>query len=232
MRKCGGTTSIETALNNQPLRNSFTLIELLVVMAIMSLLALMARPALNAIMGGMGVDQGVSQIQGMLEMARDEAVARHTYVWVGFATTNMGGISVLQMGAVYSNDGSGDNITPSNFKPLAKTLSLKNLALVSWSSLKTATQGLFTNGVSQSVAANKSGIVFSVGSASFSQTTLTFSPKGEAILAGAVGLDDGYNPYIDVSFRQTHGVTVPLDADDGAIVIDGATGSLIPVQIQ
>lgn len=212
-------------------RQAFSLIELLVVMAVIGLLAAVTVSAFNAIAGAHGVSQGAYELSGFLELARSEAVARQTYVWVGVITTNVHGGSEVRMAAVCSRDGSA-NASPANLMNLIKVLRLQSVVLTNWGGLKPETRNVFSNGVPQSVATNSSGIAFSAGTSQFAKSTLTFTPRGEAMLMGSPGSYDGYPPYIDISIRQAHGTVVTDEADDASVVVDGATGSSTMVQLQ
>lgn len=203
---------------------AFSLLELLVVMAIVTLLSLAALPAFHAIASAHGVTKGAYDLAELVELARSEAVARQTYVWVGVATNNSSGNAEVIAASVYSRDGSGTNTNTVNLAALSKVIHLRNAALASWSDLKAGTKAQFTNQVPASIATNTGGISFNVGGAVFQSRTITFTPRGEATLSGSVGPDDGFDPGIDIGFRQARGATVLPGADDAAVVIDGATG--------
>jgi prepilin-type N-terminal cleavage/methylation domain-containing protein len=203
---------------------AFSLIELLTVMAIIGILSVAAIPAFNAIAAAQGVRQGAYDIAGLLELARSEAVARQTYVWVGFGTTNTSGRDELIAAAVYSRDGTGTNSVASNLASMVKILRVPNAGLVRWNDLKAATKGYFTNGTPSSLATNTTGIAFTFGQSQFQSKTLTFTPRGEVLLKGSVSPDDGFVPTVDISFRQIRGGVVQPDADDASILLDGATG--------
>lgn len=64
----------------------FSLIELMVVMAIISLAAGFVTPALKGIVNGSTLDSGASRLAGLLNLARNEAIAQHTVVRFAVAT--------------------------------------------------------------------------------------------------------------------------------------------------
>lgn len=210
------------------LLKGFTLVELLAVIAIIVLLAMATGPAVSAIAGARGVNRTAYEISGLLEFARAEAVTRQTYVWVGFKNATNNGSQELQMAAVASRDGSGTNVASANLMSLGRIIRGKNVALSSWADLKTATRGLMPAGTKlSSLSASSDGISFQVGTNRFDTgKTITFTPRGEALLTGTSGPNDGYEPLIDVSFRQSWGSVVPPNADDAAILVDGATGAV------
>jgi type II secretory pathway pseudopilin PulG len=62
----------------------FSLIELLAVMGFMSLLFAVTVPAINSLKGSGNFSHGVDEVELALNQARAHAMARNTYVWVGF----------------------------------------------------------------------------------------------------------------------------------------------------
>jgi prepilin-type N-terminal cleavage/methylation domain-containing protein len=206
--------------------SAFSLTELLAVIAVIAILAVSARPAFNAIAASRGAGQAAYDMAGLLELARSEAVTRQTYVWVGFQTVTNGGNAELLAGAVASLDGTGTNTAAANLRGLTRVLRVRSTTLGGWNDLKPATQALFTQATPASVATNSGGPAFSIGGAAFTGRTLLFTPRGEALLTGAPGLYDGYTPFIGVGLRQTRGTTVPPDAEDAAVLVDGSTGTV------
>lgn len=73
-------------VNERGGQRGFSLTELLVVIAIMTLLVVASVPAINALSGSGRVNQTVAEVSGMLEQARQYAVAQSTYVYVAFYT--------------------------------------------------------------------------------------------------------------------------------------------------
>jgi prepilin-type N-terminal cleavage/methylation domain-containing protein len=63
---------------------AFTLLELLVVMAIIAILMVLIVPAFTSLKGGGDVTNAAYTIKGVLEQARNYAMANNTYVYVGF----------------------------------------------------------------------------------------------------------------------------------------------------
>jgi prepilin-type N-terminal cleavage/methylation domain-containing protein len=66
---------------------AFTLVELLTVMAMAALVLSMAVPAMSNLAKGGQMNQAITEISGILEQARQYAVAQNTYVWVAFDDT-------------------------------------------------------------------------------------------------------------------------------------------------
>lgn len=204
----------------------FSLLELLVVVTIISLLAVISIPAFSAIAGARNMVRGAYDLASVIEQARNEAVTRQTYVWVGIKPVETITGREIQVAIVGSKDGTGTNTAQDNLTNLSKVLRIANASLTDWSGLKVTTRNLFTKALPDSVSANDEGITFVIGRSEFKGTTLTFTPKGEVLLKGSVSSDDGFNSLIDVSFRQVHGKTVKPEADDVSVLIEGATGAV------
>src|ERR1700686_958237 len=65
-------------------RSSFTLIELMVVIGIIVLFSVLLVPAFTSLKGSGDITNTAYAITGVLEQARNYALANNTYVWVGF----------------------------------------------------------------------------------------------------------------------------------------------------
>ncbi len=211
-------------------QKGFTLVELLVVLAIMGLLASLAMQAVRSIGASRGVTKGLDDLASLLEFARSEAVGRQTYVWVGFENASDEGTSELRAVAVASKDGSV-NAKAANLLTLTKVAHIRNIVLTDWSSLKVQTRSLAPGNQSVSVDSNPNSIPLQVGAASFTKS-LTFTPRGEALLAGNPDANTPYDNVIDVSLRQTQGLHVPENGEDAALLLDGGTGTLRKIRIQ
>jgi len=191
----------------------FSLIELLVVVAIVGVLAAVAVPALPSMLGAKGVTKAVNDTSGILELARSEAMARKTYVFVAFVNTNnVFGNSELCIGAVSSSDGSA-NTDPGNLRAIAKAIKIdRTLMVTNETELPANVRGLVSNA---RFLTNTSGPTFQIGKVSFptSSSFLIFSPNGEAL--GTVN-SLNFLPNVDIGLVATKG-TVP-QTNDGAVV--------------
>lgn len=201
------------------------------VIGLVTVLSVMAVPAWNSITGSSRFSQAAYDVGSLLELARSEAVSRKTYVWVGFQPITNEGNLEIRMAAVASRDGSAANTNASNLQGLTRVLRVPQAELSRWADLGNATRALFDD-QSSSVATNTAGLNFSIGSQKFTGRSITFTPKGEALLQGVVTLDDGYAPFIDVSLRRARRTTVLTNSDDAAVIVEGGTGSVRLIRVQ
>ncbi len=76
-------------------------------MAIMAIVAAISIPAIFALTNSNKLNSVASELQGMLEQARQYAVAQNTYVWVAFNTqTNSSNVDTVSVAVIASADGS------------------------------------------------------------------------------------------------------------------------------
>jgi type II secretory pathway pseudopilin PulG len=88
---------------------------MLVVISIMALLTAIAAPALMGPTSSGRMNSNLLQLSGLLEQARQYAIAQNTYVWVAFAPgTDSTGLKTLSVALVVSNDGT-DPASPSSW---------------------------------------------------------------------------------------------------------------------
>ena len=83
----------------------FTLLELLVVIGIIALLSSLAGPAISSISKGSQMNQALAEVGGLLEQARQYAVAKNTYVWVAFDDSRSGEEDQLRIAVLASKGG-------------------------------------------------------------------------------------------------------------------------------
>lgn len=86
-------------------RSGFTLLELLVVIGIIALLSSLAGPAISSISKGSQMNQALAEVGGLLEEARQYAIAKNTYVWVAFEDSRSGGDDQLRIAVLASKTG-------------------------------------------------------------------------------------------------------------------------------
>jgi prepilin-type N-terminal cleavage/methylation domain-containing protein len=206
----------------------FTLLELLTVIGIIAAISVSTVPAFQSFGSSQGVDQGLYDVAGLLELARNEAITRQAYVWVGFDNKTVDGQSVLCMAAVCSRDGSADS---TNLVRLTRVIQVRNAMLVNWSSLKPETRAVISGSNPVSVADNRTSMVPGA-MGEILEKSITFTPRGEALLSSSPDSTTPYDTRIDLSFRQTKGTLVLANSNDAAVIIDGSTGTLRQVRLQ
>lgn len=201
----------------KPRNFAFSLIELLVVVALVGLLMVLTVPALVSIAQGQGMKRGITATSDMLELARADAMAKSTWVWVGFADTtadNVAKTPELTLVAVSSRDGTTNTAT-ANLTALTKPIRVSDVAL-----LTSATQW-----ASNSVALKGSSFQFTTtvgGSAkNFTGSVLAFSPQGEALLNPAM-----VSPWIEVGLQQMRG-NQPIASKTASIRVSGISGQIV-----
>ncbi len=103
------------------LDNGFSILELLTVISIVSLLSVMTVPALSGVMIGGKDRQAVIAVSGTLEKARDYAVAKNSFVYVGFTKPDAEG--KIFVGIFGANDGSSGGVSSLNKPGATLTIS-------------------------------------------------------------------------------------------------------------
>lgn len=213
---------LQSGPSSEPARGGFSLVELLVVVAVIGVLAVLTAPALVGLLGPKGTTFAIDQTTGVLELARSEAMARRTYVWVMFFNTRAFGRAQLRIGAVASLDGTA-NTNPGNLRPIVKVLKVNNV--VASESLPSDVLALAKN-PSFSSAKNLNFPAFKIGDTNFPANSpgILFSPNGEALNNPA---DMTFLPSVDIGLVPTKGDEPQLSGSDGAIVrYLGASGNV------
>ena len=208
---------------------AFTLLELMVVIGIMAVMFALVVPAFESVSGSRGITRAVTDVAGILELARGEAMAARTYAYIGFVNaTNADGNSELRIGAVLSLDGSSDT-SPANLTPISRLAKIPNVQMTDFTTLPQ----LVKSSADASISSNDEYVKNFPASAHLkdkfqdagfdSCATVTISPQGEILHAT--------NP--TVFFRTTGSVGLALmrgtamAQNDGAIVsYYGGTGQI------
>lgn len=207
-----------------PFAGGFTLIELLVVIAIFAILAAATVPSLSSLLGTKGVTRAAVDAASVLELARAEAMARRTYVYVGFEnTSNALGNSELCIAAAASPDGSSAATT--GLLPLTRVVRLENVRQTNYAGLPQVVRAAATNATNSDDYASgmtSTGISFTNGRQIFSSSMVVISPEGE-LLAEA-----GSPVFLERMHLGLIGMrgTAPMTNDGGVVTFDGGSGAI------
>lgn len=205
---------------------AFSLIELLTVLVIISLLAAGTVPLVRYLTASNNMQQAIYEVEGLLTYARNEAMVRQAYIWVGFNNVVMNDISQVAAVVISGDDGSA---SPATVAPLTRTIRLQNMRMTKWDDLKPATQAL-TNLDPTSLMESTDCREFTVGERSFSKS-ITFTPQGNAVIMGAPTPFTPYDPCIAIGLQETRGTTIPAGADDVGIMIHGRHGTVQSLRV-
>lgn len=226
-------------------REAFSLTELLLVTAITATLMGLAAPALTAFKGAGDLTRAAYDIAGSLESARSYAIARNTYVWVGFfeegafsADPGIAGTGEIVVAAVASRDGTkiydpagfaalpGDAIVPIN-----RRMKIANIRL------KTLPGGSGTGGDFEGRPAVEGGgaqigdispgtgsrTPFVAGPYTFSKV-IEFNPRGEARVNNE---SSPLQRVIEIGLQRAHGASADAaNANVAAIQVTGVAGNV------
>lgn len=198
-------------------RAGFSLIELLIVVAILSALVVFTVNGFNSISSSKGVTQAASDVVSLMEFARNEAVARQTFTWAAFKNVTNAGNPELRMMVIGSADGT-TNANSTNLVSLSRVLQVRDCNLIDYSALSSETRGLFATNV---VNLGTAGIKYSASSQNqFTDgATITFTPRGEALLKGSPDPKDGFIPFLGIGLQSSRGTK-----GDAGVILDGSTG--------
>jgi type II secretory pathway pseudopilin PulG len=165
---------------NSPGQMGFSVVEVLIVITIMIILSALALPSLASLVGAGGLRSNATTLSGILEESYSTALARNTYVWVGFSQLPNGG--GLAVGAVFSPH-EDPNDFPSNVTVLTKPAIFPNLNLTAVDPTRYVGSNLATKSVcevsSVTSGAQQAFPVTFAGTATPKATVLQISPSGQ-----------------------------------------------------
>lgn len=202
----------------------FTVLELLTVMGVIAVLMGMLLPAVSAWRGAGDISKTIYDVSGLLEAARTQAMARNSYVWVGFASDQDASSAVNEKQLVVAVKTSPDGAKPPNLNSaslinLGKPETFRNVQLSA--SLDTyngkkpvADKQLASTSSADSFSATRNGINY------------TFSKILEFNSVGEVRILNEAQPsrWIEIGLLPTHGLVVDTQGNSAALQIGGLTG--------
>ena len=218
----------------------FTLTELLVVVSIMGMLALLGLPSLSGLTTSGKMTHAVSELSGVLEQARQYAVAQNTFVWVAFSLDpstdpDARGKDRITVAVIAAKDGVDPNPSPGSpydYGSVPGTSFALVTKVRSFSQFDLKDAGTFTSGqivalrdLPSADAANDLSLQATfhlrspgaVVSSTFSRTIL-FSPTGE-VRNGSGPID-----FLELGLEPRPVKTVASSANVAVLRISGLTG--------
>jgi type II secretory pathway pseudopilin PulG len=210
---------------------AFSIIELLVVVAIIAIMMVFVAPSISSLFGAQGVAKATADGAGILEMARMEAMARKTYVYVGFAgLTNSLGNLELRIGAVASLDGTSET-SEANLRAISRLVKIDRVALAGSGDLPGldvptgVTPDSFVNRFPSFAEQFPSSSGFRVGEQDFtSMPVMIISPHGE-LLETSNAIEP--LPFAVVGSRPGRGREPEANPSNwAALVYHGGTGNV------
>jgi prepilin-type N-terminal cleavage/methylation domain-containing protein len=166
-------------------QGGFSLIEMICVLAVVSVMASLAMPAITGIVTGDRLSNNAYTLSDVIQQARAAAMARHTYVWVGFSSyTGADGVPTVMVASLTGNSGQASDLTSNNYVLSEKPVFLRNVAITGAANYATL-PGYDASVTTTDVASQGYSFLATVAgrtNASFSDV-IAFNPNGEANLA-------------------------------------------------
>jgi prepilin-type N-terminal cleavage/methylation domain-containing protein len=226
-----------------PAIRAFTLVELLVVIGIMGLVLALVAPVFSTLQTAGQLTKTAADIQSTLELARAQAMANNTYVYVGIREydalngTNSDGIGKLVVAVMSTKDGtrSGTNdagLFVFNVSPVGKPRIFDNVHLGSPSNTQVGGMvGRPSGDTVLQLATNTTKASFNwppPDGRMYSFTkVIEFDPRGVARLQTNLPFDSTIGNYMELYLQPAKG-NVPLtnSANQASVQIDGVSGSV------
>lgn len=190
-----------------------SLVELIVVMGAIVVLVALGAPALMELARGQGMKRAVSEVGGLLEQARIEAMATSTWTWVGLAQRDPDAPPELLAVLIASKDGT-NNMDADNLRIISRPVRIENVRVLSelteWAG---ETGSVPLTGSSFSFSETVAG-----ESVSFTDTVVGFSPRGEATLS-----NNTVPPWIEIGLVEMRGA-VEIPDRTASIRVSGFSG--------
>ena len=217
--QCSGSGAGEVRNRHPALSHGFTLIELLIVLNLAAYVLWLVLPSFTTTPASR-ISEAAFGISVAVARAREEAVARNTYVWMALQQESNEQLLGVRVGLVASKNGLADT-NASNLIPIGPAVLYRGVGIS-----PAAASALAIPGTNPVLAGDfTGGPTFSIGSHAFiGGSTLTFLPLGEVTTNPCPGSTAGFDPLFVIPLRVARGTNL-FSGNDAAVVIDGSVGN-------
>lgn len=206
----------------------FTLVELLAVICVMVLLLAFSLPAVGNLLSSRATDQAISELAGLVEYARREAITLQTYTWVGIEEkVDTNGHKSLRAAVYLSPIGSTKSLSSggksyvNGAKQISRAYHWKEIELIPPSALDRIA---LPNGMTLETlpAQPISGMASGSGRNITTEPMqlMTFTPGGYAFLIPLPRVSDPYGENIGIAMRQIQ------RGDEALLYLNGLNGAV------
>ncbi len=210
-------THTNSSLRRKHLKQSgFSLIELLTVVAIMGLLLGSSVVGLSSYQGQTFTKQAYD-MREIIASAKASAMAKNTFVWVGFGSVVSSGQSTVVVTAFASSSGL-NNASTANLNPLMKPCRFPNFLLTRADQMTSGPSQTGTDLSSTATTWQLPAQTVDGTSVPLTQAIL-FTPSGQCFLTAAP------LSYIDIGMKPTRG-TKAVDNNLAALQVSGLTSQV------
>jgi len=197
-------------------KRAFSLVELLLVMAIMGLLVGSGLMGFSSFQNQSFTKQAYD-LREILASAKTSAMAKNTFVWVGFGSATVAGRTTTAVATFASRNGLND-ASAANLNPLFRLCSFPNFTLANAGQLAGSQTQLGTDISATSSYWQLPNQTVDGVSVPLTQAIL-FSPNGQCFLASDT------LSYIDIGVRSTRG-TATNELNVAALQVSGLTSQV------
>lgn len=151
----------------------YTLVELIIVIGIIAAVMGLTAAGVTSMIKSYRISRTLTGIEKILEIGREEAVTRRTYVWVGVKADTL----PVLIGALASLNGDPSNTAESNLRRLTRVLQLSNADIQSFSVAPNP----------GAASADMVSVPLVIGRAkSYSTCSFVFTPQGQVVVAKTI----------------------------------------------